>query len=493
MARIYTILPSVVVLSAAVVAIWAAPRAAQLWRASAEQDQVRTSASRLAGDNILTAVNEATRDVARTVAPSVVSVSTRMQRGDHSWTGGGSGWVWDEGGHIVTNAHVVDGAELIEIQTASDEIFTARLIGLDLHTDIALLRLDVDGLTPALRCSETPMQGDMVFAFGSPFGFRFSMSAGIVSGVGRSAGLPDIEYENFIQVDAAINPGNSGGPLTDVRGRVLGMNTAIATGRGNSLGQGQFAGIGLAIPMEMIENVIGQIIESGEVHAGFLGVSLLPARALAQQRQGNPLAECIKAHYSGEGAVVGLVSRSSPAEGVGLRLGDVIMRIDGIAVTDEEQATSLIASRRPGTITQLDIWRPREDGSGGDEVGVAVALMERAASVNREPLLELLREVGFARLETCTETTAASAEVGFRPGVLVADVTGGSSAAGRVDPGAIIVAVDGAPIRSLDELLTRIQRIIEKESFWRSRAPMLALTLCEPSGQTRVIEVSLPR
>lgn len=266
--------PGLVVLAAAAAAILAAPFAIR--RATdAQADSDIVLASRiLAGETVgaqsdelvvalplLEQLNRANRAVARLVEPSVVHVSTVMTMQRRNFTGpytsSGSGWIWDADGHIVTNAHVVEGSDRLQVQLFDGELRDAELVGLDLRSDIAVIKIATGGLHPSLRGdSATLEQGDMVYAFGSPFDFRFSMSSGIVSGLGRTAGLADIDYENFIQTDAAINPGNSGGPLTDIRGRVVGMNTAIATGRGNGVGQGQFAGISLAIPMSMIESTV---------------------------------------------------------------------------------------------------------------------------------------------------------------------------------------------------------------------------------------------
>ena len=259
---------------------------------------------------ILEQLNRAHRAIAKVVEPSVVHVSTlttmRRRAFTAPYASSGSGWVWDQDGHIVTNAHVVESSDRVQVQFFDGELREAEVVGLDLRSDIAVLKVTPGGLHLSLRGDSSLIeQGYMVFAFGSPFDFRFSMSSGIVSGLGRTAGLADIDYENFIQTDAAINPGNSGGPLTDIRGRVIGMNTAIATGRGNSVGQGQFAGIGLAIPMSMIESVVTQIIETGEVRKGFLGVGLMSldtARALGAR--GNDVLAAVASGFRGEGAVV---------------------------------------------------------------------------------------------------------------------------------------------------------------------------------------------
>ena len=193
--------------------------------------------------------------IIRDDVPLVVHISTEQTTRDragnrlHS-TSSGSGWIYDNEGHIVTNYHVVKDADRIEVQLHTGLLREAQLVGVDQFTDIAVIKVSSARLHPAALAEEDDrvQQGDLVFAFGSPFDFRFSMSSGVVSGMGRHVGVIRDErrggwtgYENFIQIDAAINPGNSGGPLTDVRGRVIGMNTAIATGRQSSFDEGQFA------------------------------------------------------------------------------------------------------------------------------------------------------------------------------------------------------------------------------------------------------------
>ena len=279
MRRIEFLGPSLVVLAAAGVLLLAGPAAVRQVSQSMTAVQMIGAQERLQSGSLLDQMSQASRDVATIVEPSVVHVSSTglvAGRGTgRSFINTGSGWVYDAEGHIVTNAHVVDGATTLEVQMVNGERREAKLLGADLRTDIAVLKVDTLGLVPAQRATQDPQQGDMVFAFGSPFDFRFSMSNGIVSGLGRTAGITDIEYENFIQTDAAINPGNSGGPLTNTKGHVVGMATAIATGHRNGVSQEQFAGIGLAIPISMIENVVNQLIDHGEVIKGYLGISML--------------------------------------------------------------------------------------------------------------------------------------------------------------------------------------------------------------------------
>ena len=442
---------------------------------------------------VLEQLNRAHRAIARLVEPSVVHVSTlmTMQRRNFAapYASSGSGWIWDEDGHVVTNAHVVDGSGRLQVQLFDGELREAELVGLDLRSDIAVIKVAGDGLHPARRGDSGGLeQGDMVFAFGSPFDFRFSMSAGIVSGLGRTAGLADIDYENFIQTDAAINPGNSGGPLTDVRGRVIGMNTAIATGRGNSVGQGQFAGIGLAIPMSMIEPTVTQIIESGEVRKGYLGVRMLPLdevrRLAVVGRAGEPLATIAREH-KGDGVVIGEVTPDSPAEAAGFRDGDVVVAVGGQKVATNEAVSALISSGRPGERLAFDVFRYAE--GRGERLALVATLTELDASVNLSPNLPpALERAGIRSFATATVERSQRLGVPFRRGVLLEDVDDGSELGSAVPDGSTITAVFDVPVGSIDEFYTRVNRAVDG----RTRRFDVPVTIVVPDG--RVVQVVIP-
>lgn len=493
MMRIQTLVPAAIVSLAAVVALIAAPRALKVRDESVARTELVSARERLSRSNPLHELNTAMRDVAAIVEPSVVYVTTagmaRTRGLGQRFVNSGSGWVYDTSGHIVTNAHVVDGAQRIEVQVHTGQVLEAQIVGIDLKTDIAVLRAADDDLQPAMRSTDLPMQGEFVFAFGSPFDFRFSMSAGIVSGIGRSAGLPDIDYENFIQTDAAINPGNSGGPLTDVYGRVIGMNTAIATGRGGALGQGQFAGIGLAIPMDIIENVVGQIIEKGEAEKGFVGVGVLPVSAIALAQVRDPVLRCVAEHFDGQGAVVNRISPGSPADIAGLMVGDVITAIDGARITDSSRVPALIGTRRPGQVVRFDVWRPIPAESRGEMLDFEVSLVRRAPEADAGEFATLLRELGLARMVTSSKEACAEAQVPYVRGILLQDVADGSPAAGVLPDGAIIVAVEGQPVGNLEELFVRVRRLVGPSR--RMTRPALVLTVALPQGGYRDVEVPL--
>jgi serine protease Do len=329
----------------------------------------------------------------------------------------------------------------------------------------------------------------MVFAFGSPFDFRFSMSSGIVSGLQRSAGLADIDYENFIQTDAAINPGNSGGPLTDIRGRVIGMNTAIATGRGNSVGQGQFAGIGLAIPMSMIESIVTQIIETGEVRKGFLGVGLMSLDAARAGARSNRLLASIANDFKGEGAVVREVNEGSPADDAGFEFGDVITAIDGQKVTSDGAVPAIISSKRPGAAVEFDIWRIDPEQGAGTVQKLTAKLGELDSAARLAPYLpNALRAAGIEEFSTATDARAKKFGVPFRRGVILEQIRDDAEIASQVPEGSTIVAVFDQQIGSIDEFYTRVNRAVA--GMGRVPGFQLPLRIVVPDGS--VVQVVVP-
>lgn len=344
MRRLVAVLPALVILIGAGLLLALVPvivRSATFARTEAEVLLTRQATD---SDDILARLNAAVRNVARSVAPSVVHIDiVGGEAGGGSGLSSGSGWVFDERGHIVTNAHVVRKAERIRVQFEDGRSDRAELVGFDLFTDIAVLKIDPGaGLIPIRRATgERPERGDRAFAFGSPFGFKFSMSEGIVSGVGRAArsGLEFGGYSNYIQTDAAVNPGNSGGPLVDFRGRLIGMNVAIATAReSDGTMDGQSAGISFAIPLGTIESVVEQLIEQGRVERGFLGISFRAGGFWIDE----------ETNTRQTGVRVGDVTPGGAAEEAGIETGDVITHMNGEAVSNAEVLRSVVSSTRPG-------------------------------------------------------------------------------------------------------------------------------------------------
>lgn len=357
MRRFVTFGPAFVVILAAVATLAVVPSAVQ--RIGTMQTRiVLASAQRtLDDDDILERLNRAVRAVAETVEPSVVHIEVMGRRREASFSASSaSGWVYNAQGHIVTNAHVVRNAEVLRVQFSDGRTASADLIGADPFTDIAVVKVDPDvGVFPARRATNDRLrQGERVFAFGSPFGFKFSMSEGIVSGLGRTAksAAEFGGFTNFIQTDAAVNPGNSGGPLVDIKGRVVGMNVAIATARDNqgTISDGQSAGISFAIPLGTIESVVDQLIQSGKVSRGLLGIAF----------NNVPVEIGSRLPGAAVGIRVNTVSEGGPAERAGFKAGDVIVAADGQPVAESDVLRSVIAGSRPGSTLPFRVWRAGE-------------------------------------------------------------------------------------------------------------------------------------
>jgi len=321
--------------------------------------------------SVLEQLNQAYESIADAALPGVVHIeaSTNLRNAINNRRSGdplpspgstGSGWVYNEAGHIITNAHVVSGHERIEVEFHDGRVREAMVVGLDSATDIAVLKVsDTSGLFPLRRATDMPVHvGDQVFAFGSPFGIKFSMSRGIVSGLGRgdAAHMMGMRrgYTNFIQTDAAMNPGNSGGPLVDIHGRVIGMNAAIANNtqpdQETAGFSGQSAGIGFAIPLETVESVVDQIIESKLVLRGYLGVLIADIDPTKAERAG----------LDRRGVAITGVPDDQPAYAAGIRQDDVIIEIDKTPTPTSTVLTATISAKPPGHVAMIKVWRNGE-------------------------------------------------------------------------------------------------------------------------------------
>jgi serine protease Do len=258
---------------------------------------------------------------------------------NHTQRSLGSGFIIDKEGFIVTNNHVIEGADKIRVKLVSGQEFDADIIGKDSKTDIALIKIKAteDLPTATLGDSETIFVGDWVLAIGSPFGLEHTVTAGIVSAKGRVIGSGP--YDDFIQTDASINPGNSGGPLIDINGKVVGINTAIIAG-----GQG----IGFAIPINMARNIIEQLKKQGHVTRGWLGVSIQDLTPELAEYYG------IK---DGIGALVGEVFKDDPADKAGIKPKDIIVEVNGNKISDSRDLSRLIADVPVGDKIEVKIIR----------------------------------------------------------------------------------------------------------------------------------------
>jgi serine protease Do len=288
----------------------------------------------------------AQRDVAALVArvrPAVVDVMVVRtivdpQRGptDAAQRGVGSGFIIDRAGHVITNAHVVDGATAVHVRLSDERDVDAKVVGKDPWLDVAVLEIRGAASLPTVPVGESGalQVGEPVVAIGNPYGLGSTVTMGIVSAKGRAIGIGP--YDDFIQTDASINPGNSGGPLFDLHGRVVGINTAVHP-RGK--------GLGFAIPIDDVKEVLPQLLAKGKVERGLLGVRVDPASWSATSAREQ------------RGARVASVERGSPAERSGLREEDVIVSVNGAPLGRESDLPRMIASRPPGTHLEIGIVR----------------------------------------------------------------------------------------------------------------------------------------
>jgi serine protease DegQ len=258
----------------------------------------------------------------------------------------GSGVIVSSEGYILTNQHVVDGADQIEIALADGRTTNAKVIGIDPETDLAVLKVNMTNLpTITLGRMEQTRVGDVVLAIGNPFGVGQTVTMGIVSALGRNH-LGINTFENFIQTDAAINPGNSGGALVDVNGNLLGINTAIYSRSGGSLG------IGFAIPVSTARSVLESIITTGSVTRGWIGVE--------PQDVTPEIAESFGLEQK-SGAIVAGVLKNGPADRAGIKPGDILMSVNGQEITDTTRLLNVIAQIKPGTAAKVHLVRKNRE------------------------------------------------------------------------------------------------------------------------------------
>ncbi|HRP94928.1 MAG TPA: Do family serine endopeptidase [Rhodocyclaceae bacterium] len=333
----------------------------------------------------------------------------------------GSGFIVSEDGYILTNAHVVEDADEILVRLADKREFPAQVIGTDVRTDIALLRIEASGLPRLVMGDPERLKvGEWVVAIGSPFGFDHSVTAGIVSAKGRS--LPDENFVPFIQTDVAINPGNSGGPLFNLRGEVVGINSQIYSQTGG------FMGLSFAIPIDVAMNVTRQLREHGRVERGRIGVAIQEINRALAESFGLPQAQ---------GALVSSVDPDGAAAAAGIELGDVIVRFDGKAVADSTDLPRIVAETRPGSEVPVQVIRSGEPielhvivGAWSDEEAVPHARADRPSEVTPNGLGLVVR----------VPTPAQRRERGIESGLLV-ERAQGAAARADVRAGDVILAI----------------------------------------------------
>jgi serine protease Do len=366
--------------------------------------------------------------------------------------GTGSGVVVDRNGYILTNFHVVEEATKIQIKFNGDPSeYTAKLVGSDPETDLAVIKLD-DGkkLVPAkIGNSDGVQVGDWAVAIGSPFGLEATVTAGIISAKGRDIGGAEHQLQRFLQTDAAINPGNSGGPLLDIKGQVIGINTAIATENGG------YQGIGFALPINLAVNVYNQIVRTGRVSRGSIGVGF----------NANEKPETLRVYGAQQGVFVTQVEPNGPADKAGIRVEDVIIALNGQPVRDGDDLVGRVSGTPVGSEATVTILRD------GRRMDLKVKIGERSEVWANAPQFRRFRreesgqegsttEVKFGiSIQNLTQGVRDRMNFNEKGGVLVTGVTPGSFAEDiGVAPRDIIMAINRQPVASMDD----VQRIQAK-------------------------------
>ena len=351
--------------------------------------------------------------------------------------GQGSGFIIDKSGYIVTNNHVVEGAEKIKVILKDDSEYNAEIVGSDPVTDIALIKVDAKGNLPSvpMGSSDNLKVGEWVAAIGSPFGLEHTVTAGIVSAKGRVIGSGP--YDDFIQTDASINPGNSGGPLINMRGEIVGINTMIIAGG---------SGIGFAIPIDLAKDVVAQLKTSGEVTRGWLGVTI-------QDLKGE-LAE-----YYGvkdkSGVLVASVVPGDPADQAGIQPKDIITEVDGKKVTTSRDLTNLAAKLGVGDTSKVTIWRDGHQKTLDVKVGKRPLAM---AAASDHPQKEKEGEYGFEVTEL-TPQIAQRYKIEETTGVIVVGVEPNSKAQeAGIQQGDLIIEVNRENVASMKDFKNLIDQ-----------------------------------
>lgn len=356
----------------------------------------------------------------------------------------GSGVIVSPEGYILTNNHVIRHATTIDIQLSDKRTFKAKVVGADPPSDIAVLKIDASSLPTAhLGDSETLHVGDIVMAFGNPFGLDFTVTRGAVSALGRT-NIEEGGLQSFIQTDAAINPGNSGGALVNVKGQVVGINTAILSGNSGPGGEGGFIGIGFAIPINMARHVMEDLVKTGKVTRGYIGSRIGDVTP--------PFAKQFNAPDT-KGAFVQNVDPDGPSAKAGLKPGDIIRKFDGRDVEDRDDLISKVTNAGPGTTATLEILR---DGS---PMTVKVTLGQRpenlaaggeAPGTEKAPSEGALRGISVQNL-----TPSLRSQLGVSPetvGVVISNIDSDSPASDTgLQQGDIIQSINRQPVRNVEE------------------------------------------
>ncbi|MDT7043298.1 DegQ family serine endoprotease [Candidatus Nitronereus thalassa] len=371
----------------------------------------------------------------------------RQQEPRRQEQGLGSGVIVSQDGYIITNNHVVEQADELMVLLGDKRKFPAKLIGTDPKTDLAVIKIAEKGL-PTLQWGDSRnlQVGELVLAVGNPFGLNQTVTMGIISAIGR-ANMGIVDYEDFIQTDAAINPGNSGGALVNLQGHLIGINTAIFSRTGG------YMGIGFAIPSNMVKNIMNNLVNHGKVIRGWLGVSIQELNPELAEQFGSP---------DTAGALVGDVIKGSPADGAGVQRGDIIRKYDGRAVKDPTHLRSLVAETTPGARASVTVLR----NNATKELLVSIEELPKNLTANRKPAEDPMKShvLSGIRVEPLPPDRDSNEE-----GVMISHVQP-DSAANRAGlrRGDIILEMNRSPIHNVDDFY-------EISDHLEAQAPVLVL------------------
>ncbi len=358
------------------------------------------------------------------------------QQPEFKQRGQGSGFIISEKGHILTNNHVVEDADIIKVSLSDNREFVAKVVGTDPQSDVALLKIDDPANLPVLPLGDSSAleAGEWVIAIGNPFGLSQTVTVGVVSATGRSS-VGINEYENFIQTDAAINPGNSGGPLINGRGEAVGINTALFSRTGG------YMGIGFAIPINMAKSIEDQLQKQGKVTRGWLGVVI--------QNVDKNLAESFGLKKV-EGILVSEVQKDSPASSAGLQRDDIILRLNDSPLNDVSDLRNRVALLPPGSKATLDILRDGREKKVQFTIGEQPSSFSTVGKAVKDK--ETLEKYGLT-LQELTPELAEKFDYKNKSGLIIGDVQqGGPADFAGLKPGYLVEEVDKVKVQNLNDL-----------------------------------------
>lgn len=356
-----------------------------------------------------------------------------MPQTETPMNGLGSGFIVKSDGVILTNAHVVDKADVVTVKLSDKREFQAKVVGVDKLTDVAVLKIDAKDL-PTVRIGSTKSSnvGDWVVAIGSPFGFDNTVTAGIISA--KSRALPDEGYVPFLQTDVAINPGNSGGPLFNLNGEVIGINSQIYSRSGG------YQGLSFAIPIDVAMGIEQQLLEKGKVSRGRLGIGV---QAINQD-----LASSFGLQAP-NGALVSNVEKNGPADKAGLEPGDVILKFNGQSIDRSSDLPPMVGSIKPGSTVSVEVWRNKQL----KKLTVRIDEMQTAQA---DPAASMDSKQARLGVSVRPLTSQELAQTQLKQGLLVEEVGKGPAANAGIQPGDVILAVNGDQVKSVSQLQDKL-------------------------------------